>query len=115
LQAFTEQCWNTSLRPTSLDAGFLSHVVRSNPEEWQPRIKKHVHWQKYVEYFEPISNSFSEQGVRRKTSFRRSSICTAPSRDGEEVAREQAKNPVPPVKLLKAVSVEGREMAVPRG
>ncbi|MGH9541905.1 MAG: hypothetical protein ACRD2H_08480 [Terriglobales bacterium] len=34
-------------------------VVRSKPEEWQPRIKKHVeHWQKYVEYLNHIELLF---------------------------------------------------------
>lgn len=53
-------------------------TARSKPEEWQPRIKKHVeHWQRYVEYLNHV------RGARKKTLFRRSSTCTARLRDGK--------------------------------
>jgi hypothetical protein len=78
-------------------------VVRSNPEEWQPRIKKHVqHWQKYVEYLNHIELLF--RAGRRKEDVLQAIINMHRSiKRWEEVAREQAKNPIPPVKLLKAL------------
>ena len=78
-------------------------VVRSSPEEWQPRIKKHVeHWQKYVEYLNHIEQPF--RAGRKKEDVLQAIINMHRSiKRWEEVAREQAKNPVPPVKLLKAV------------
>ncbi len=80
-------------------------VVRSNTQEWQPRIKKHVqHWQKYVEYLNHIEQLF--RAGRRKEDVLQAIINMHRSiKRWEEVAREQAKNPVPPVKLLKAVFV----------
>jgi hypothetical protein len=76
-------------------------VVRSNPEEWQPHIKKHVeHWQKYVEYLNHIEQLF--RAGRKKEDVLQAIINMHRSiKRWEEVAREQAKNPVPPVKLLK--------------
>ena len=78
-------------------------VVRSKPEEWQPRIKRHVeHWQKYVEYLNHIEQLF--RAGRKKEDVLQAIINMHRSiKRWEEVAREQAKNPVPPVKLLKAV------------
>jgi hypothetical protein len=78
-------------------------VVRSNPEEWQPRIRKHVqHWQKYVEYLNHIELLF--RAGRRKEDVRQAIINMHRSiKRWEEAAREQAKNPIPPVKLLKAL------------
>jgi hypothetical protein len=78
-------------------------VVRSNPEEWHPRIKKHVeHWQKYVEYLNHIEQLF--RAGRKKEDVLQAIINMHRSiQRWEEVAREQAKNPVPPVKLLKSV------------
>ncbi len=77
-------------------------VVRSKPEEWQPRIKKHVeHWQKYVEYLNHIEQLF--RAGRKKEDVLQAIINMHRSiKRWEEVAREQARNPVPPVKLLKA-------------
>jgi hypothetical protein len=80
-------------------------VVRSKPEEWQPRIKKHIeHWQKYVEYLNHIEQLFragrkKEDVLQAITNMHRS------IKRWEEIAREQAQNPVPPVKFLKAVSL----------
>jgi hypothetical protein len=78
-------------------------VVRSKPEEWQPRIKKHVeHWQKYVEYLNHIEQLF--RAGRKKEDVLQAIINMHRSiKRWEEIAREQTKNPVPPVKLLKAV------------
>ena len=78
-------------------------VVRCNAEEWQPRIKKHVeHWQRYVEYLNHIEQLF--RAGRRKEDVLQAIINMHRSiKRWEEVAGEQAKNPVPPVKLLKAV------------
>jgi hypothetical protein len=78
-------------------------VVRSKPEEWQPRIKKHVeHWQRYVEYLNHIEQLF--RAGRKKEDVLQAIINMHRSiKRWEEVAREHAKNPVPPVKLLKAV------------
>jgi hypothetical protein len=78
-------------------------VVRSNPEEWHPRIKKHVeHWQKYVEYLNHIELLF--RAGRRKEDVLQAVINMHRSiKRWEEVSREQAKNPLLPVKLLKAL------------
>ena len=78
-------------------------VVRSNAQEWQPRIKKHVeHWQKSVEYLNHIEQLF--RAGRRKEDVLQAIINMHRSiKRWEEVAREQAKNPIPPVKLLKAM------------
>jgi hypothetical protein len=77
-------------------------IVRSKPEDWQPRIKKHVeHWQKYVEYLNHIELLF--RAGRKKEDVLQAIINMHRSiKRWEEVAREQARNPVPPVKLLKA-------------
>jgi hypothetical protein len=76
-------------------------VVRSNPEEWQPRIKKHVeHWQKYVEYLNHIEQLF-RAGPKKEDVLQAIINMHRSIKTWEEVAREQAKNPVPPVKLLK--------------
>src|SRR5579862_705287 len=78
-------------------------MVRGKPEEWNPRVKKHVeHWQKYVEYLNHIEQLF--RAGRKKEDVLQAIINMHRSiKRWEEVAREQAKNPVPPVKLLKAV------------
>jgi hypothetical protein len=77
-------------------------IVRSQTEEWQPRIKKHVeHWQKYVEYLNHIEQLF--RVGRKKEDVLQAIINMHRSvKRWEEIAREQAKNPVIPVKLLKA-------------
>jgi hypothetical protein len=77
-------------------------VVRSNAQDWQTRIKKHVeHWQKYVEYLNHIEQLF--RAGRGKEDVLQAIINMHRSiKRWEEVAREQAKNPLPPVKLLKA-------------
>jgi hypothetical protein len=78
-------------------------VVRSNAQEWQPRIKKHVeHWQKYVEYLNHIEQLF--RTGRRKEDVLQAIINMHRSiKRWEEVIREQAKNPVLPVKVVKAL------------
>ena len=78
-------------------------VVRSNAQEWQPRMKKHVeHWQKYVEYLNHIEQLF--RAGRRKEDVLQAIINMHRSiKRWEEVVREEAKNPAPPVRLLKAV------------
>jgi hypothetical protein len=85
-------------------------IVRSQTEEWQPRIKKHVeHWQKYVEYLNHIEQLF--RVGRKKEDVLQAIINMHRSvKRWEEIAREQAKNPVIPVKLLKAtfLSKSGR-------
>jgi hypothetical protein len=77
-------------------------IIRSQTEDWQPRIKKHVeHWQKYVEYLNHIEQLF--RLGRKKEDVLQTIINMHRSvKRWEEVAREQAKNPVIPVKLLKA-------------
>jgi len=77
-------------------------IVRSKPEEWHSRIKKHVeHWQKYVEYLNHIELLF--RAGRDKVDVLQAIINMHRSvKRWEEIAREQAKNPVLPVKLLKA-------------
>src|SRR5260370_36863661 len=77
-------------------------VVRSTPDEWQPRIKKHVeHWQKYVEYLNHIEQLF--RAGRKQEHVLQAIINMHRSiKRWEEVAREQAKNPVVPVRFLKA-------------
>ncbi len=80
-------------------------VVRSQPEEWKPRIKRHIeHWQKYVEYLNQVEQLFragrkKEHVLQAITNMHRS------IKRWEEVAREQAWNPVPSVRLLKSVSL----------
>lgn len=78
-------------------------VVRSKPEESQHRIKKHVeHWQKYVEYLNHIEQLF--RAGRKKEDVLQATINMHRSvKRWEEVAREQARNPAPPAKLLKTV------------
>jgi hypothetical protein len=77
-------------------------IIRSQTEDWQPRIKKRVeHWQKYVEYLNHIEQLF--RLGRKKEDVLQAIINMHRSvKRWEEVAREQAKNPVIPVKLLKA-------------
>jgi hypothetical protein len=77
-------------------------IVRSKSEEWQPRIKKHIeHWQKYVEYLNHIELLF--RAGRDRVDVLQAIINMHRSiKRWEEIAREQAKNPVLPVKLLKA-------------
>ena len=64
-------------------------VVRGKPEEWQPRIKKHVeHWQKYVEYLNHIEQLF--RAGRKKEDVLQAIINMHRSiKRWEEVAREQ--------------------------
>jgi hypothetical protein len=78
-------------------------IVRAKPEEWHPRIKKHVeHWQKYVEYLNHIEQLF--RAGRKKEHVLQAIINMHRSiKRWEEVAREQAKNPVIPVKVLKTM------------
>jgi hypothetical protein len=78
-------------------------LVRSNAQEWQPRIKKHLeHWQKQVEYLNHIEQLF--QAGRKKEVILQAIINMHRSiKRWEEVAHDQARNPVSPVKLLKAV------------
>jgi hypothetical protein len=80
-------------------------IVRSKPDEWHPRIKKHVeHWQKYVEYLNHIEQLF--RAGRKKEDVLQAIINMHRSiKRWEEIAREQARNPVPAVKLLKTVSL----------
>jgi len=60
------------------------------------------HWQKYVEYLNHIEQLF--RAGRRKEDVLQAIINMHRSiKRWEEVAREQAKNAVPPVKLLKAM------------
>jgi len=77
-------------------------IVRAKPEEWQPQIKKHVeHWQKYVEYLNHIEGLFRDG--RKLTDIKQAIINLHRSvEEWQEIAREQAKNPVPPVKLVRA-------------
>jgi hypothetical protein len=77
-------------------------IVRAKPEEWHPRIKKHVeHWQKYVEYLNHIEQLF--RAGRKKEHVLQAIINMHRSiKRWQEVALEQAKNPVIPVKFLKA-------------
>jgi hypothetical protein len=78
-------------------------VVRGKPEEWQPRVKKHVeHWQKYVEYLNHVEQLF-RAGRKRQDVLQAIINMHRSIKRWEEVAREQAKNPVVPVKLLKTV------------
>jgi hypothetical protein len=85
-------------------------IVRFKPEEWQHRIKKHVeHWQKYVEYLNHIEQLF--RAGRKQEHVLQAIINMHRSiKRWEEVAREQAKNPVVPVRFLKAafMSKNGR-------
>ena len=80
-------------------------IVRAKPEEWHPRIEKHVkHWQRYVEYLNHIEQLF--RAGRNKEHVLQAIINMHRSiKRWEEVAREQAKNPVIPVKVLKTVSL----------
>lgn len=77
-------------------------IVKSKPEDWKPRIKKHVeHWQKYVEYLNHIELLF--RAGRDKADVLQAIINMHRSiKRWEEIAREQVKDPVLPVKLLKA-------------
>jgi hypothetical protein len=77
-------------------------VVRAKPE-WHTRVKKHVeHWQKYVEYLNHIEQLF--RAGRKKEDVLQAIINLHRSaKRWKEIAREQAKNAVVPVKLLKAV------------
>jgi hypothetical protein len=76
-------------------------IIRAKPEEWQTRVKKHVeHWQKYVEYLNHIELLF--RAGRKKEDVLQAIInMHRSSKRWEEIAREQAKDPVLPVKLLK--------------
>lgn len=77
-------------------------IVRSKSEEWQPRIKKHIeHWQKYVEYLNHIELLF-RAGRKKADVLQAITNMHRSIKRWEEVARQQAQNPVPPVKLLKA-------------
>jgi hypothetical protein len=80
-------------------------IARSKPEEWQPRIKKHIeHWQKQVEYLNHIEGLF-RAGREKADVLQAITNMHRSIKRWEEVAREQAKNPVPPVKLLKTASL----------
>ena len=80
-------------------------VVRSQPDEWKPRIKRHIeHWQRYVEYLNHIEQLFragrkKEDVLQAITNMHRS------IKRWEEIAHEQALNPVAPVKFIKSVSL----------
>lgn len=84
-------------------------VVRSKPEEWQPRVKKHVeHWQRYVEYLNHIELLF-RAGRKKKDVFQAIINMHRSIERWKEVASERARNPVPPVKLLKVASLSKGE------
>ena len=76
-------------------------IVRAKPEEWQPRIRKHVeHWQKYVEYLNHIEQLF-RLGRKREDVLQAIINMHRSIKRWEEIAREQ-KNPVPPVRFVKS-------------
>jgi hypothetical protein len=78
-------------------------VVRAKPEEWQTRVNKHVeHWQKYVEYLNHIEQLF-RVGRKRDDVLQAIINLHRSTKRWQEIARGQAKSPVLPVKLLKAV------------
>ena len=80
-------------------------IVRSTSEDWQTRVKKHIeHWQKYVEYLNHIEQLF--RAGREKTDILQAITNMHRSiKRWEEIARQQAEHPVPPVKLLKSASL----------
>ena len=80
-------------------------IARGKPEEWAAPFKKHVeHWQKYVEYLNHIELLFRDG--RKKEDVLQAIINMHRSiKRWEEIAREQAKNPVIPAKLLKTASL----------
>ena len=76
-------------------------IARAKPEEWQPRIKKHIeHWQKYVEYLHHIEQLF-RAGREKADILQAIRNMHRSIKRWQEVAREQAKNPVQPVKTFK--------------
>ena len=69
--------------------------------------------QKYVEYLNHIEQLFPA-GRKKEDVLQAIINLHRSTKRWEEIAREQAKNPVVPVKLLKAVSLsKGGEMALP--
>jgi hypothetical protein len=77
-------------------------IVRSTSGEWQPLVKKHIeHWQKYVEYLNHIELLF-RAGRKKADVLQAITNMNRSIKRWEEVARQQAQNPVTPVKLLKA-------------
>lgn len=76
-------------------------VVRSNSEEWHPRIKRHIeHWQRYVEYLNHIELLF-RAGRKKADVLQAITNMHRSVKRWEEIAHQQAQHPTPPVKQLK--------------